>query len=58
MRKDKLYQLTKKVYDETLNEFIDSETLSKMIKEYQGEQKKIVSEIETLKGFKKDFFYC
>lgn len=47
--KDKLYQLTKKVYDDALNEIIDSETSSKMIKEYQEEQKKIVTEIETLK---------
>ena len=52
MRKDKLYQLTKKVYDDALNEIIDSETLSKMIKEYQEEQKKITSEIETLKNLK------
>ena len=37
MRKDKLYQLTKKVYDDALNEIIDSETSSKMIKEYQEE---------------------
>ena len=47
-RKDKLYQLTKKVYDDALNEIIDSETSFKMIKEYQEEQKKITSEIETL----------
>ena len=48
-RKDKLYQLTKKVYDDdALNEIIDSDTSSKMIKEYQEEQKKITSEIETL----------
>ena len=39
IRKDKLYQLTKKVYDDALNEIIDSETSSKMIKEYQEEQK-------------------
>ena len=51
-RKDKLYQLTKKVYDDALNEIIDSETSSKMIKEYQEEQKKILSEIETLKNLK------
>ncbi|MDD7735950.1 MAG: DUF4368 domain-containing protein [Bacillales bacterium] len=54
MRKDKLYQLTKKVYDDALNEIIDSETSSKMIKEYQEEQKKITSEIETLKNLKKE----
>ena len=47
-RKDKLYQLTKKVYDDALNEIIDSDTSSKMIKEYQEEQKKITREIETL----------
>ena len=52
-RKDKLYQLTKKVYDDTLNEIIDSDTSFKMIKEYQEEQKKITSEIETLKNIKK-----
>lgn len=54
MRKDKLYQLTKKVYDDALNEIIDSETSSKMIKEYQEEQKKIISEIETLKNLKQE----
>ena len=54
MRKDKLYQLTKKVYDDALNEIIDSETSSKMIKEYQEEQKKITSEIETLKNLKQE----
>ena len=53
-RKDKLYQLTKKVYDDALNEIIDSETSSKMIKEYQEEQKKISSEIETLKNLKQE----
>ena len=53
-RKDKLYQLTKKVYDDALNEIIDSETSSKMIKEYQEEQKKIASEIETLKNLKQE----
>ena len=53
-RKDKLYQLTKKVYDDALNEIIDSETSSKMIKEYQEEQKKITSEIETLKNLKQE----
>lgn len=53
-RKDRLYQLTKKVYDDALNEIIDSETSSKMIKEYQEEQKKIVNEIETLKNLKKE----
>ena len=54
IRKDKLYQLTKKVYDDALNEIIDSETSSKMIKEYQEEQKKITSEIETLKNLKQE----
>ena len=53
-RKDKLYQLTKKVYDDALNEIIDSDTSSKMIKEYQEKQKRIVSEIETLKNLKKE----
>ena len=53
-RKDKLYQLTKKVYDDALNEIIDSDTSSKMIKEYQEEQKKIASEIETLKNLKQE----
>ena len=53
-RKDKLYQLTKKVYDDAINEIIDSETSSKMIKEYQEEQKKIISEIETLRNLKKE----
>ena len=53
-RKDKLYQLTKKVYDDALNEIIDTTTSSKMIKEYQEEQKKIVSEIETLKHQKQE----
>lgn len=53
-RKDKLYQLTKKVYDDALNEIIDSETSSKMIKEYQEEQKRIVSEIESLKNLKQE----
>lgn len=53
-RKDKLYQLTKKVYDDALNEIIDSDTSSKIIKEYQDEQKKIVSEIEILKNLKKE----
>ena len=53
-RKDKLYKLTKKVYDDALNEIIDSETSSKMIKEYQEEQKKISSEIETLKNLKQE----
>lgn len=53
-RKEILYQLTKKVYDDALNEIIDSETSSKMIKEYQEEQKKISSEIETLKNFKQE----
>ena len=52
-RKDKLYQLTKKKYDDALNEIIDSETSSKMIKEYQ-EEKKIISEIETLKNLKEE----
>ena len=37
-----------------LNEIIDSETSSKMIKEYQEEQKKITSEIETLKNLKQE----
>ena len=54
MRKDKLYQLTKKVYDDALNEIIDSETSSKMIIEYQEEQKKITSEIEILKNLKQE----
>ena len=54
IRKDKLYQLTKKVYDDALNEIIDSETASKMIKEYQEEQKKITSEIETIKNLKQE----
>ena len=54
IRKDKLYQLTKKVYNDALNEIIDSDTSSKMIKEYQEEQKKIVSEIETLKNLQKE----
>ncbi len=53
-RKDKLYRLTKKVYDDTLNEIIDSDTSAKMIKEYQEEQKKLVSEIETLKHQQKE----
>ena len=53
-RKEILYQLTKKVYDDALNEIIDSENSSKMIKEYQEEQKKISSEIETLKNFKQE----
>ena len=44
--------INKKVYDDALNEIIDSETSSKMIKEYQEEQKKISSEIETLKNIK------
>ena len=35
IRKDKLYQLTKKIYNDALNEIIDSDTSSKMIKEYQ-----------------------
>ena len=52
-RKDKLYQSTKKIYDEALNEIFDSETLSKTIKVNQGEQKKKVGEIETLKVIKK-----
>jgi len=54
IRKDKLYQLTKKIYNDALNEIIDSDTSSKMIKEYQEEQKKIVSEIETLKNLQKE----
>ena len=54
IRKDKLYQLTKKVYDDAINEIIDSDTSSKMIKEYQEEQKKIVNEIETLKNLQKE----
>jgi site-specific recombinases, DNA invertase pin homologs len=54
IRKDKLYQLTKKVYNDALNEIIDIDTSSKMIKEYQEEQKKIASEIETLKNLKKE----
>lgn len=53
-RKDKIYQLTKKVYDDALYEVIDSETSSKMIKEYQKEQKKILTEIETLKNLKQE----
>ena len=53
-RKDKLYQLTKKVYDDALNEIINSDTSSKMIKEYQEEQKKIINEIEALKNLKKE----
>ncbi len=53
-RKDKLYRLTKKVYDDTLNEIIDSDTSAKMIKEYQEEQKKIISGIETLKHQQKE----
>ena len=43
-----------KVYDDALNEIIDSETSSKMIKEYQEEQKKITSEIETLINLKQE----
>ena len=54
IRKDKLYQLTKKIYNDALNEIIDSDTSSKMIKEYQEEQKKIVNEIETLKNLQKE----
>ena len=54
IRKDKLYQLTKKIYNDALNEIIDSDTSSKMIKEYQEEQKKIVDEIETLKNLQKE----
>lgn len=54
VRNDKLYQLTKKVYDDTLNEMIDSETSSKKIKEYQEEQKKSVGEIETLQHQQKE----
>ena len=46
--------INKKVYDDALNEIIDSETSSKMIKEYQEEQKKIISEIETLRNLKKE----
>lgn len=42
------------MYDDVLNEIIDSETLSKMIKEYQEEQKKITNEIETLKNLKQE----
>ena len=42
------------MYDDALNEIIDSETSSKMIKEYQEEQKKIISEIETIKNLKKE----
>jgi len=53
-KKDKLYRLIKKVYDDTLNEIIDEETSSKMIKEYQEEQSKIISEIEVLKNQLKD----
>ena len=37
------------MYDDVLNVIIDSDTSSKMIKEYQEGQKKIASEIETLK---------
>lgn len=37
-----------------MNEIIDSETSAKMIKEYQEEQKRIVSEIETLKNLKRE----
>lgn len=53
-RKDKLYQLTKKVYDDALNEIINSDTSSKMIKEYQEEQKKIINEIEALKNLQQE----
>ena len=42
------------MYDDALNEIIDSETSSKMIKEYQEEQKKITSEIETLINLKQE----
>ena len=45
LQKSKLYQLTKKVYDDALNEIIDGETSSKMIKEYQEEQKKLNSQL-------------